>query len=198
MKIFSSVVCFLLLFLFIPFAKADDAQRENPLYSEAKSLWQQLSDSKLSTDKKAVYGKWFGDLANEQRQLWDLAGQVDSGTCVDECLSSYNSRVIAWQNKLQAFSKAAHTELESPGLPMPGIWKTVGAFTHGNLGVCRQTWGCFPNQQVMHGSDTKIVATPSQTLTGFCSTRDNPESCEFCSASTSPPKENCEWHLESA
>jgi hypothetical protein len=178
-------------------AQAGDAQQENPLFVEARNLWQQISASSLDNDTKAPYGKRFGDLAVEQRSLWSLAGQVDSGACTDQCLDNYNDRVLTWQSNLQSFNSDARTALESPGLPEAGVWKPFGEFTHGNLGICRQTWACVPKGEVMHDPGMKIISPPMQTLTGYCSIKDNPEDCGACSATWTPPADHCLWHLES-
>lgn len=93
-------------------AQAGDAQQENPLFVEARNLWQQISASSLDNDTKAPYGKRFGDLAAEQRSLWSLAGQVDSGACTGRCLDNYNDRVLTWQSNLQSFSNDARKVLD--------------------------------------------------------------------------------------
>lgn len=93
-------------------AQAGDAQQENPLYVEARNLWQQISASSLDNGTKAPYGQRFGNLAAEQQSLWSLAGQVDSGACAGRCLDNYNNRVLTWQSNLQSFSNDARKVLD--------------------------------------------------------------------------------------
>lgn len=114
MKIFAIVgtIVLALSLLLAGAAQAEDAQQENPLFVEARNLWQQISASSLDNGAKAPYGKRFGDLAAEQRSLWSLAGQVDSGACADQCLDSYNGRVMTWQSNLQSFSNDARKVLD--------------------------------------------------------------------------------------
>src|SRR5579859_3689368 len=74
-------------------AYADDAQRPNPIFLQARDLWQKISASQMPADQKAAFGKRFGDLAAEQRRLWDEAGAVDRGECADQCLADYNAEI---------------------------------------------------------------------------------------------------------
>lgn len=172
------------------------AQEPNPLFIEARNLWQQLSASSIDTDAKASYGKRFGDLARDQQQLWSLAGQVDSGQCMDGCMTSYNNQVIAWQSALAAFNRDAHMALESSNLPRIGVWTKYGKWAQINVG-CRQIYACGPAETIMHGNDMIVVATPRQTVTGICqATRNDPEGCGECSATWTPPTDRCLWHLE--
>lgn len=182
--------------LLIGAAQAEAAQQENPLYVEARNLWQQISESSLDNGAKAPYGKRFGDLAAEQRSLWSLAGQVDSGACADRCLDNYNNRVLTWQSNLEYFNRDARTALESPSLPEAGVWKPIYGFTFNNFGQCRQVWDCAYKGEVMHDAGMKIVYTPRQTVKGFCSITNNPENCGACTATETPPTDRCLWHLE--
>lgn len=106
------IIVLALVFLSNGVAQAGDAQQENSLFVEARNLWQQISASSLDNGAKAPYGKRFGDLAAEQRSLWSLAGQVDSGACTGRCLDNYNDRVLTWQSNLQSFSNDARRVLD--------------------------------------------------------------------------------------
>lgn len=195
-RVIAGTMLLALSILFSMIGTSEGAQEPNPLFLEARNLWQQLSASRMPADEKATYGKRFGDLARVQRQLWDFAGQVDSGACADQCLDDYNNRVMYWQSDLETFNSDARSTLEA-SKQEKGVWKPFGKFTHGNLGICRQVWYCGPQGQIVRAPDMKIVATPMQTLTGFCSIKDNPENCGECSASWgSGPEDSCEWHLE--
>ena len=178
-------------------AWADGAQTPNPLYLQARDLWQRISASQMPTDQKADFGKRFGDLAAEQRQLWSEAGAVDSGECADQCLENYNAEIEQWQSGLSAFSSDAQAALDAPSLPEKGTWSLYGQFTHINS-VCRQTWTCGPSGQVMHDPDMLLVSTPAKTLTGVCqsSAADPTDPCAACTASWKAPDDVCLWHLE--
>jgi hypothetical protein len=87
-------------------AGADQAQQENPLFTQARAIAGQVASSGLPDGTKADLAQQFSALAAEQQSLWRLAGEVDSGQCVDGCADDYNGRVVAWQNGLVAFSAA--------------------------------------------------------------------------------------------
>lgn len=177
--------------LVIETAHAAGAQQENPLFVEARSLWQQISNSSLDNSVKAPYGQRFGDLAAEQRSLWTLAGEVDSGACAERCLDNYNNRVLSWQSNLQSFNNDA-----SMVLPKLGKWEKYGKWSQINV-ACRQVYICRPAETIMHGNDMIVVGTPAQTVTGVCHTNtSDPESCSECTATLTPPTERCLWHLE--
>lgn len=170
---------------------AEGAQQENPLFVESRSLWQQISNSSLDSRVKAPYAQRFGDLATEQRILWSLAGEVDSGTCAEQCLDNYNNRVLTWQSNLQSFNSDA-----SMVLPKLGKWEKYGKWSQINI-ACRQVYICRPAETIMHGNDMIVVGTPAQTVTGVCHTNaSDPESCNECTATLTPPTERCLWHLE--
>lgn len=178
-------------------AWADGAQTPNPLYLQARDLWQRISVSQMPTDQKAAFGKRFGDLAAEQRPLWSEAGAVDSGACADQCLTDYNAEIDQWQAGLSAFSTDAQAALDAPSLPEKGIWQTLGDFHQLNEG-CFQIWACVPATQVMHDPAMKIVSEPAQkTVVGLCqATNDSIDNCGMCSATATPPGDTCTWHLE--
>lgn len=177
-------------------AWADGAQTPNPLYLQARDLWQRISASQMPTDQKAGFGKRFGDLAAEQRQLWSEAGAVDSGECSDQCLDSYNAEVEQWQADLTAFSNDAQAALDAPTLPEKGIWQTLGDFHQVNVG-CFQVWVCVPAQQVMHDPAMKIVSEPAEkSVAGVCAATQDNAKCGMCTASVTPPEDTCTWHLE--
>jgi hypothetical protein len=94
-------------------AQAADAQRPNPLFLEAKNLSQQLSVSALNDNAKNAWRRRFNDLEEVQKQLWDLAGQVDRGQCKENCIDLYNSRVRQWQTDLQSFIHDAKATLQA-------------------------------------------------------------------------------------
>lgn len=190
------IIVLALVFLSNGVAQAGDAQQENPLFVEARNLWQQISASSLDNDVKAPYGKRFGDLAAEQQSLWSLAGQVDNGACTGRCLDNYNDRVLTWQSRLQSFSNDARIALESNNLPKIGVWTKYGQWTQLNM-FCFQTYACGPVETIIHGNDMIVVSTPKQTVKGVCqATRSDPESCGECSATWNPPTDRCLWHLE--
>lgn len=80
---------------------AESVRIPNPLFVEAKDIWQQLNSSTL--DDKTGWAKRFHDLEQEQQLLWSIAEQVDSGQCTGSCIDLYNSRVVAWQSSLENF-----------------------------------------------------------------------------------------------
>jgi len=84
-----------------------EAQQANPLFEQAEGLAAQVASSSLAVEQKASFADRFAALQAEQRILWQLAGQVDSGQCADDCQNDYNNRVVAWQNDLQGFSAEA-------------------------------------------------------------------------------------------
>ena len=178
-------------------AYADDAQRPNPIYLQARDLWQKISVSQMPKDQKAVFGKRFGDLAAEQRQLWSEAGAVDRGECSDQCLDNYNAEIESWQNGLSTFNDDAQAALDDPGLPEKGMWQALGDFHQMNT-TCFQIWACVPSGQVMHDPSMQIVSTPAQkTVPGMCQvTNDSIDNCGACTASVTPPQDICTWHLE--
>ncbi len=185
-----------LLSLFPLGAWAKRAQTLNPLYVEARDLWQQLrAINRMPANKKATYGQRFGALSKEQQALWSLAKQVDSRACKDQCLSSYNARVESWQSKLTVFNSEVHAIITSLNQTVAGKWVTIGKFTQLNV-ACHQTWACVPKEGNIHAPDTRIVSTPRQTITGMCQITSNPKSCGSCTATLTPPKDSCEWHLE--
>jgi len=185
---------FLVLSLLFNIA-AQAAQEPNPLFIEARNLWQQLSASSIASDTKAGFGRRFGDLARVQQQLWSLAGQVDSGACTDQCLDTYNDRVMAWQSNLESFNGDARLALESTSLPRTGVWTKYGKWTQVNV-FCFQTYVCGPAETIMHGSDMKVVSTPAQTVKGMCQANASDPGCSECTAALTTPTAPCEWHLE--
>ncbi len=176
-------------------AYADDAQRPNPIYLQARDLWQKISASQMPKDQKAVFGKRFGDLAAEQRQLWNEAGAVDRGECSDQCLDDYNAEIESWQNGLSAFNDDAQAALDSADLPQQGVWRASGKFNQVNVG-CVQAWICVPAQQIMYDPSMQVVSTPAKLMTGVCQVTTDPTSCGQCTATFTPPQDICIWHLE--
>lgn len=88
-------------------ALAGEAQQVNPLFAEAQAYAQQVATSSQPDDMKASFAQRFSALAAEQRDLWQLAGEVDGGSCGGGCAENYNNRVVAWQQQLQTFSADA-------------------------------------------------------------------------------------------
>lgn len=177
-------------------AWADGAQRPNPLYLQASELWQKISVSQMPADQKAEFGQRFGDLATEQGQLWEEAGAVDQGDCTDECVDDYNAEINQWESDLTSFSSDAQAALDAPRLPEKGVWQASGDFNQVNA-ACVQAWICVPTGQVMHDPAMKIVSTPTKLVTGVCqASQADPTSCGMCTASVTPPKDICTWHLE--
>lgn len=76
-------------------------QTSNPLFVEVQDILKQLHSSTLND--KAEWAKRFHDLEQEQKLLWSLAEQVDSGQCTGSCIDLYISRVVAWESSLQRF-----------------------------------------------------------------------------------------------
>jgi hypothetical protein len=61
---------------------------------------------------------------------------------------------------------------------------------------CTQQWDCVPRHPVLHGDDSRIVTTPSETTSGTCLAGNAPiGECSVCSAPI--PKTPCDWTLES-
>ncbi len=187
------VVLSLLLVLSNTAVYGADAQRENPLYLEARSLWQELSSSTFDPSSKAQYGKRFGDLAQEQKQLWRLAGEVDRGQCAGGCLTSYNNRIVAWQSQLVQYSRDVQRRL-----PRGGVWRTYGKWTKVPVQklVCHQTFVCVPAETIMRDRSSSIVSTPAKTVTGVCYVKNDPTSCDGCTATSTPPQDRCFWYLK--
>ena len=177
-------------------AAAAAAQQENPLFSEAHQLWQQISASALNPDTKAAYGQRFGDLASEQRQLWDEAGLVDAGQCTGGCLEDYDNQVSDWQSRLQAFNDDARALLDTLR-PRPGRWEPFGpAVAYGNMS-CSQVYRCTPaGEEMMIGPDTRVVTTPATTRYGTCYTTVNGDPRECGQCAVNPPTDPCLWHTE--
>lgn len=110
----SLVIALGITLCFIGDALAQPAQTQNPLYMQASHLWGKVSNAPLSNEIKAPLGKRFGDLSREQRRLWAMAHQVDSGTCVNGCITAYNDGVEQWQWQLQQFNTDASNALLMP------------------------------------------------------------------------------------
>src|SRR5436190_9884690 len=71
-----------------------EAQQENPLFAQARALAEQVASSSMSEDQKGSFANRFAALQAEQQSLWQLAGEVDGGSCVDTCQADYNNRVV--------------------------------------------------------------------------------------------------------
>jgi hypothetical protein len=180
---------------------AQEAQVLNSSYVEARDLWQQLSASSIPPDEKAPYGKRFGNLAEEQRNLWSLAGQVDRGQCLGQCETAYNNEVVAWESQLAAFNQDARVALQSTNLPRVGIWRKYGEWTQISVAgiqlFCQQTWVCGPAETFMAAPDMKVVGTPSaETVRKLCQAGHTDRECTDCPAEREQPEDRCEWHLE--
>ncbi len=173
------------------------AQVLNPLYVQARNLWQQMSASSIAVSTKAEYGRRFGDLANEQRRLWQLAAQVDARQCSGACLNSYNNSVVAWQANLAKFNGDIQNALATL-LPQPGKWQPYGdaiAMEGDASASCWQAWICVPAEQFMAAPNMKVVSTPVQRRHGVCSAdSSNPKECGTCNFLDTLGR--CEWHLE--
>jgi hypothetical protein len=84
------------------------------------------------------------------------------------------------------------------GFPMAafaedGVWVPEDSFAQINA-FCTRVYRCTPPQDILHGSDTKVVSTAPKLLTGVCSAGGGPaDSCNECL--TNPPTDKCEWHL---
>jgi len=90
----------------VPDALAE-AQQENPLFVQARTIAAEVAASSLPAEAKADFQQRFAALQAEQQDLWRLAGEVDGGSCTDSCVGDYNNRVIAWQNALIGFNTDA-------------------------------------------------------------------------------------------
>lgn len=79
------------------------------------------------------------------------------------------------------------------GTKSPGKWE-AGSFAQLNLG-CLMAYQCKAGVAVLHGPDTVVVTTPSESSFGVCNTAGGDiEGCNVCSAS--PPTKPCEYWLE--
>lgn len=67
--------------LFSMAVQAGEAQQPNPLFLTASDLAEELSTSSLNDNVKNAFRIRFEGLEQVQKQLWDLAGQVDGGQC---------------------------------------------------------------------------------------------------------------------
>jgi hypothetical protein len=88
---------------FLDQTPSGEAQQENKIFLKAKDLANEVNNSSINANTKSQLSKRFDVLAEEQKKLWTLAGQVDSGRCVDNCLDLYNNRINRWENNLQYF-----------------------------------------------------------------------------------------------
>jgi hypothetical protein len=84
-----------------------EAQVLNPLFVQARGLYEEVLDSTLNAGVKTSFRTRFSSLESEQQSLWQMAGQVDAGQCKDSCINLYNSRVQIWQSQLQQFNADA-------------------------------------------------------------------------------------------
>ena len=130
------------------------AQQENPLFVQARALADQVASSSLSDDQKAGFAQRFASLQAEQQNLWQLAGDVDGGRCVDDCLNDYNNRVIGWQNDLAGFSAEV-----SAAMPQGSAQVTLENHTG-------QTLDLFIDQQQQCQALMNLTCTV-QTSSGF-------------------------------
>ena len=75
-----------------------------------------------------------------------------------------------------------------------GVWSKNKNFSHINL-ICIQIWSCYPNEDILHGPDTYVEVSNSQSTSGTCSAGDGPtDGCNVCLASE--PTEKCFWELK--
>lgn len=102
-----AAVCFLAPLVAPLAARAEGAQQPNPLFVQAQQLAAQIASSAQPGDVKAGFAQRFDALASQQRQLWQMAGSVDAGQCIDACLDEYNNEVMSWQTALQQFNADA-------------------------------------------------------------------------------------------
>jgi hypothetical protein len=157
--------CVALLFL-ASGARADQAQQENPLFTQARALADQVAASALPDGTKAEFAQQFAALAAEQQSLWQLAGQVDSGQCAGGCADDYSGRVVAWQNALVAFSAAA-----SAALPQGSAQVTMENRTGQTLDLyidnqqqCRALMNLFCTAQTSSGFHVLVGAAGTQVV----------------------------------
>lgn len=104
-RLFSGIVLLLVCLALSPQARA--AQEANPLFLLAQQMSAQVASSSAPDDVKASFAQRFSALSSQQQQLWQLAGEVDAGQCVGDCLDNYNNEVIAWQGGLEQFNADA-------------------------------------------------------------------------------------------
>lgn len=159
--------------LFLAGGAEAEAQQENPLFVQARAIADQVAASALPDGTKAEFAQQFAALAAEQQNLWQLAGQVDSGQCADACVEDYNGRVVAWQNALVAFSSSA-----SAALPQGSAQVTLENRTGQTLDLyidnqqqCRALMNLTCTAQTASGfhilvgaADTQVVGSESVNL----------------------------------
>jgi hypothetical protein len=131
-----------------------EAQQENPLFVQARTIADQVASSAASAEQKASFADRFAALQAEQQNLWQLAGQVDSGQCVEDCQNDYNNRVVAWQNDLVSFSAEA-----SAAMPQGSAQVTLENHTG-------QTLDLVIDQQQQCQALMNLMCT-AQTSSGF-------------------------------
>ena len=82
---------------------------------------------------------------------------------------------------------------EIVGKKSSGEW-IAGPFAQINI-ACTQSWNCSTPNGVIHGPDTVVVYSKSESTTGVCNAAGGPvESCNVCAAPK--PKNKCEYWLE--
>lgn len=79
------------------------------------------------------------------------------------------------------------------GSKSPGRW-VPGNFAQMHT-ACMMAYQCIPGVDVLHGPDTIVKTTPSESSFGVCNAAGGPtDGCNSCSAS--PPAKACEYWLE--
>ena len=130
------------------------AQQANPLFLQAQALAADVASSSLPADVKAGFAGRFNGLSAEQKSLWYVAGDVDSGQCTEACVTDYGNRVTVWQNALLAFASEA-----SAALPQGSAQVTMENHTG-------QTLDLYIDRQQQCQALMNLMCT-AQTASGF-------------------------------
>jgi hypothetical protein len=115
---------------------AQAGQEENPLFIEGKNMAEELDISSLNDNAKLHWAQQFKALANEQQQLWEVAGQVVGGQCSNGCAGQYNRRLEQWENNLRRFINDATATLRAQKSSDPAWLKKCADKAHADREVC--------------------------------------------------------------
>jgi hypothetical protein len=82
---------------------------------------------------------------------------------------------------------------ELVGSKLPGRW-VAGEFAQIHT-RCMLAYQCIPGRSILHGPETVVKTTASESSFGVCNAAGGPaDGCNSCSAS--PPTKPCEYWLE--
>jgi len=148
-------------------AAAAGAEQVNPLFAQAEAIAAAVASSSMPADDKANFAERFAGLGAEQQSLWQLAGEVDSGSCTETCVDDYNARVTAWENQLASFNSDA-----SAALPQGNAEVTLENHTGQTLDLyidqkeeCRALTNLTCTVETKSGFHTLVAASGGDTVT---------------------------------